>query len=594
MKNLFTTFALFAVLTAFAKAQSIDTLYLNANDPSIIESEPTQAGVTYTITITGTYSMWPSYDGYGLDAAYLYDVPQEEINALRWPPQEIFSQKIYELPYWVGTEQEFPPIEIPGLKSKFVSREHMGFRYNGNWLPDAGYDAVSHSYKIEIVGDGNPIQFQILDSAYDLGVGSVIPRYEDNSGQLMITIESEPEIEICDVEFICEDGQVVGVKLSAALFEYVDENGKRINALKEGGESRIGISMSGEFISPDSIICDTRLDGTFSWGMVFDASGSMWDGYGNSLKITALKNSASKFIDGFMPQDEAMLIAFNENARLESDWTSDFDALKQIINELDPVGNTVYYDAGIMGVEKTFIRNNPYKALILLSDGEDNSSMNSIMDLVGFAQDRNINIYTIGVSLIADVAQSMEYIAKQTGGKYYTANDPAAMDSVFAAIQKEVTTDECCTIYFSIPQSILAGERPRYEDITIVGFNQDNEVIVKDERILLPRNCDDLVASVQESDNEYAENILGVDVTIHPNPATYEMNIELESRELRTIKLDLITNNGQTIKLAPIQVMNSGSKTFNYSTDNLPSGSYILRVGIDGRYQAFENIIIIK
>lgn len=595
MKKIIILLALIAAQSVILNAQNIETIILDSKSAEIVESSATVVGQKYTITISGTYSMWPSYDSYGVDATYLYDVPHEEINALRWPPQELFGQKLYELPYWLGQENEFPPIEIPGIKAKFVSRDHIGFRINGNWLPDVGFDGIAHTYKVEYIGDGNPFKFQILDSSYDVSLGRVIARHEDNSGSLTIEIESEPEIEICDVEFICENNQIVGVKLSAALFEYTDENGNRINTLKEGNESKLGIAFGGEFICPDSIRCDSRVEGSFSWSMVFDVSGSMDDVYGNSTKINALKNSANRFIDGFHQNDEAMLITFNDQVYLSSDWTSDFGNLKGIINSLTPFGYTAYYDAGMMGVERTYVRNNPNKAMILLSDGEDNRSVSTIQQLVNTAQNRNIKIYTIGVSLFPEVQESMEYIANQTGGKSYSANDPNAMDSVFTSIQQEVTSDECCTIYFTLPQTILEGEKPRYENITILAFDKDGKIISTEEQVLLPKNCDDIASTIEERiDQNYYQELLGINVEVSPIPAKDNIMIRLNSNELRTVKLDLIDNNGNEFNISPVEILNSGEMTYNYNTGNMPNGSYLLRVGIDGQYQIFEKLIIVK
>lgn len=50
---------------------------------------------------------------YGVDACFVYDVRQKEINNLRWSPREFMEITIYELPHWVGDTTEYPPIDIP-------------------------------------------------------------------------------------------------------------------------------------------------------------------------------------------------------------------------------------------------------------------------------------------------------------------------------------------------------------------------------------------------------------------------------------------------------------------------------------------------
>ncbi|MFM7340634.1 MAG: hypothetical protein ACKO2H_11045, partial [Bacteroidota bacterium] len=58
---------------------------LQANDPKIIKTAPTDNGQSYTITVTGTYSMWPEFTAYGVDAMYVYHVPSRQLTTGYWP-----------------------------------------------------------------------------------------------------------------------------------------------------------------------------------------------------------------------------------------------------------------------------------------------------------------------------------------------------------------------------------------------------------------------------------------------------------------------------------------------------------------------------
>jgi len=107
-----------------------------------VYSQPTDTGKKYLITIEGTYSMWPQFtDCHGVDAVYVYDVPQEEIDQFRWPPQKIkvgnLEIPFVELPHWVGDDKtwDFPPPQIGFPKFRLNFRKYTGFRIDDEPLP---------------------------------------------------------------------------------------------------------------------------------------------------------------------------------------------------------------------------------------------------------------------------------------------------------------------------------------------------------------------------------------------------------------------------------------------------------------------------
>src|SRR5512146_1646775 len=76
-----------SLATAFAQFPATLTLPSNG---AVVSSPVTSPATRYRITVEGSYSMWPQFlDCHGVDGAYVYDVPQEEIDAYRWPPETI-------------------------------------------------------------------------------------------------------------------------------------------------------------------------------------------------------------------------------------------------------------------------------------------------------------------------------------------------------------------------------------------------------------------------------------------------------------------------------------------------------------------------
>jgi uncharacterized protein YegL len=595
-KHLFALVFCFALSFVYVNAQFPQTINLDSRNPSVIQSNSTEVGKQYIITIEGTYSMWQSYNGFGVDACYLYDVPQEEIDNLRWPPKEIFGQTLYELPMWFGTDNEIPPFDIPGLNIKLVSRDHIGLRINGNWLPNTGYESASHTYQLRMIGNGKPIDFQILDSSFNVSQMRVVSMHEDNSGELIVKIEEEPDLNICEFSVICEDNEVVGVRLSAALFQYTDSSSTPKNLLNEINHEMLGMTIDGLFICPDSILCNEPVEGNMAWALVFDASGSMLDTYGSITKIEALQNSASKFLDKFRQDDEALLIDFNETVKLSQEWTKDITVLKNKINSIIPSGRTAYFDAGYEGVSRTYVHNNPHKAIILLSDGEDNESIKTEQQLIDYANEKNIKIFSVAVSLTNEGQSSLKRIADLTGGKYYTANDPDAMDSVFTDIYNDIETDDCCRIYFTIPDSIMKVEKPYKTEINILTYDKDGNLIVKKINIILPENCDDIISSViwEFDDNDDYERNFGVNSVLVPNPSNTKTDLYIDVINDRHLQIDLLNNNGEMIKEINNSVLSHGSHILGIELTDLSAGNYFIRMIVDGQNQITKKLLIVK
>jgi Ca-activated chloride channel family protein len=110
-------------------------------------------------------------------------------------------------------------------------------------------------------------------------------------------------------------------------------------------------------------------DAPVSLGILFDISGSM-----SNEKIAKARNALERFINTSHPNDEYFLIAFNSRAQLLLDRTRDGDAVLQKLTLVEPKNNTALYDACYLGVERVTRGAHQKKAILIISDGQDNSS----------------------------------------------------------------------------------------------------------------------------------------------------------------------------------------------------------------------------
>ncbi len=177
-------------------------------------------------------------------------------------------------------------------------------------------------------------------------------------------------------------------------------------------------------------------DAPASVGIVFDLSGSM-----QGEKIRRAREALSHFIQTSHPDDEYCLIGFNDHAQVLMDHTSDGAALINRLAGLQPGGDTALYDAVVLGLEQISHGKWPRRALIVISDGEDNNSRMSYRKIRQMVKEADVMIYGI---LIRDYVSRgigelvMDELSRVSGGKYFLAENTDQMTAAFEKIALEL------------------------------------------------------------------------------------------------------------------------------------------------------------
>jgi Ca-activated chloride channel homolog len=127
-----------------------------------------------------------------------------------------------------------------------------------------------------------------------------------------------------------------------------------------------------------------------SVGIILDISGSMGD------NMVSARNSVIRFLEQGDAEDEYFLIGFNHNAQLLQDFTPRTSNVRNEVAVLTASGRTALYDALYLGLEKIRFSNNDKRALIIITDGEDNSSRYTFSEVREFAKESDAQIYVIG------------------------------------------------------------------------------------------------------------------------------------------------------------------------------------------------------
>jgi Ca-activated chloride channel family protein len=96
--------------------------------------------------------------------------------------------------------------------------------------------------------------------------------------------------------------------------------------------------------------------------------------------------------------DEYFLVEFSDTPRIVMDFTTDVSEILSRLMFTQAKGNTALYDALYLGLEKAERGSNSRKALLLITDGQDNHSRYSLSDLSDFARENDVSIYSIGIT----------------------------------------------------------------------------------------------------------------------------------------------------------------------------------------------------
>lgn len=172
-----------------------------------------------------------------------------------------------------------------------------------------------------------------------------------------------------------------------------------------------------------------------SVGIIFDVSGSMKD----NNNIQKAKNAIVRFLESGNPQDEYALITFNERTSLVQNFTHQSSTVRNQIAFKQAGGRTAVYDAVYMGLDQIKAGQNEKKALILITDGEDNSSRYSVSEVREFAKESDVQIYAIGEQGMLGYGRSLiQGIVSLTGGRAFFPNNFNELDYYIDLIHAEL------------------------------------------------------------------------------------------------------------------------------------------------------------
>lgn len=182
-------------------------------------------------------------------------------------------------------------------------------------------------------------------------------------------------------------------------------------------------------------------DAPVSIGILFDVSDSM-----SGEKIGKARKALERFINTSHPSDEYFLIAFNSRAQLLLDRTRDGDAVLQKLTLVQPRNNTALYDACYLGIEKVTTGTRQKKALLIISDGQDNASRYNFGEVRRLLKESDVTVYAVGIldgrgNSTPEGLQGQAFLdelTSVTGGKAFYPQTNVELDEIFERIALEL------------------------------------------------------------------------------------------------------------------------------------------------------------
>lgn len=137
------------------------------------------------------------------------------------------------------------------------------------------------------------------------------------------------------------------------------------------------------------------------------------------------QEAAIEFLNSLLRprQDKAMIVSFDTAAEMVSDLTDDHEKLVKTIRDLRPGGGTALYDAIYFACRDRLMKDQPRhkyrRAIVVLSDGDDNQSRFTREQALEMAQKADVVIYTVSTNITrapTDGDKILRYMANETGG----------------------------------------------------------------------------------------------------------------------------------------------------------------------------------
>ena len=228
------------------------------------------------------------------------------------------------------------------------------------------------------------------------------------------TFRTDTRLVVLNVSVIGPDGNIVNNLPKAAFSVFENNETQQISVFRQ---EDVPVSM----------------------GLIIDNSASM---KGKRDRVAA---AALALIKASNPQDEVFIINFNEEPTLVQDFTSSLRQLETSLNKIQSSGETAMRDAVRMGIEHLRAKGRKdKKVLLVITDGDDNSSIETLSHVVQVAHQADVIVYGIGLlggeqpAAAERAKKALDALTTATGGRAWFPAQVAEVSRITPEIAHEI------------------------------------------------------------------------------------------------------------------------------------------------------------
>jgi tight adherence protein B len=170
--------------------------------------------------------------------------------------------------------------------------------------------------------------------------------------------------------------------------------------------------------------------GQFGYVLVIDASKSM-----HGSAIEAAMAAARAFAAHRTGNQVVGIVVFNRTNKVTLPFTSDSSAIEAALATTPPLAaGTHIYDAVVRAVDILKEAKIAAGSVVVLSDGADRGSTNSLDDAVKAAEDAHVRIFSVGLRSSVFRPDPLDHLANRAGGEYSEAQKPEDLEPIFGSL----------------------------------------------------------------------------------------------------------------------------------------------------------------
>ncbi|HEX6188933.1 MAG TPA: VWA domain-containing protein [Pyrinomonadaceae bacterium] len=217
------------------------------------------------------------------------------------------------------------------------------------------------------------------------------------------------------------------------------------SGLTKGLKREVFTVMDEKVVRPIEFFDDA--DTPVSIGILVDNSGSMQASLlGGASKQKVLGEELKLFLTTGHPDNEYFLMSFSKTPKLLADWSRANDMLARTFDVEEPKHDTALYDTVFLALEKIHSGQRKRRALVLLSDGQDNLSRHTFKEVRNALRATDVTLYVIGIMGASDVGSSLgmegqgilDELSETTGGAASYPTSRKELTKAFSTIGGEL------------------------------------------------------------------------------------------------------------------------------------------------------------